>query len=85
MVVYFKATVSSKNIRNSEKRIMKQLGMNGEDERLKNGLWLIKTAYCRSKYFLSVELYNNSNNSQWVHHQKHKNLRTKKDGKNDSI
>jgi hypothetical protein len=38
MVVYLKATVSSKNIRNSEKRIMKQLGMNGEDERLKNGL-----------------------------------------------
>ena len=38
MVVYLKATVSSKNIRNSEKRIMKQLGMNGVDERLKNGL-----------------------------------------------
>jgi hypothetical protein len=31
-------TVASKTIRNSEKRIMKQLGMNGVDERLKNGL-----------------------------------------------
>jgi hypothetical protein len=33
-----KVTVTSKTIRNSEKIIMKQLGMNGVDERLKNGL-----------------------------------------------